>query len=851
MLSKKNMKHSKIVIVIILFFLSIAVQAQVKKIKIACVGNSITFGAGIKDPIRDSYPAVLGRMLGTNYEVQNFGKSGATLLRNGNQPYWKTSEYQNAKKYNPDIIVIKLGSNDSKPINKSSWNEYEKDLSNLVDTFRILPSKPKIYLCLPVPAYGKGNFGITDSVIVNVIIPKIKKVAKAKKTELIDLHKALENSSELLPDRIHPNEAGAVLIAKTVAKGLTGKEYEFIPQAFAGKKSDWKGFERYDFSYSDRNAIVVVPKNPAKGNPWIVRPAFFGAFAQADLILLDKGFYVAYFDVTHLYGSQRAQKLFSGFYDYLVKKYQFSSKVTLEGLSRGGFFVQNWAVNNPDKVACIYVDAPVCDMKSWPGRKDVKLWNDFLKEYNITDAQADTLKCNPVDQAELLAKTKIPILSVCGDADKTVSLLENSMVVRDKMTGADGSMRLIIKPGVDHHPHSLTDPSPIVDFIIQHQPDYLQKHHINLRGNLNNSRFIFENEKIGRVAFLGGSITEMSGWHNEVMEQLKQRFPHTKFEFIDAGIGSTGSTPGSFRMKNDVLKNGKVDLLFVEAAVNDDTNGFDSIEQIRGMEGEVRQALLSNPNMDIVMQHFIYDPFIPILNEGKMPNVILNHEKVAEYYQIPSINQAQEIAERMRAGEFDWKQFGGTHPAPMGQKYYAAAVDALFDKMWSVSNPDVLLKQHTIPEKPLDEFSYFNGRLVDPQKAKVKKGWKYELQWTPKEQGAVREKNKNTAILEALSPGAELSFKFRGTAVGIYCLAGPNAGIIEYKVDGGNYKTLDLFTKWSHSLYIPWVYMFENTLTNDKHKLTLRMSANKNPKSKGNGSQIYYFTVNGTIKNNN
>ncbi|MBV5342676.1 SGNH/GDSL hydrolase family protein, partial [bacterium] len=382
--------------------------------------------------------------------------------------------------------------------------------------------------------------------------------------------------------------------------------------------------------------------------------------------------------------------------------------------------------------------------------KNAKLWSDFLTEYKIIDAQADTLKCNPVDQAVILAKTKIPILSVCGDADKTVPLLENTMVVRDRMTAAGGSMRLITKPGVDHHPHSLTDPAPIVDFVVQHQPEYMEKHHINLRGNLNNSRFIFENEKVGRVAFFGGSITEMKGWHNAVMEQLKQRFPNTKFEFVEAGIGSTGSTPGAFRMKKDVLMNGKVDLLFVEAAVNDDTNGFDSIAQIRGMEGEVRQALLSNPNMDIVMQHFIYDPFIPLLNEGKMPNVILNHEKVASYYQIPSINQAQEIAQRMKDGELDWKQFGGTHPATLGQKYYAAAIDALFEQVWSVSYPNMELKQYQIPAKPLDTFSYFNGKILNPHEAKVKKGWVYESPWIPKEKGMVREKNKNTGILEAL-----------------------------------------------------------------------------------------------------
>ena len=103
--------------------------------------------------------------------------------------------------------------------------------------------------------------------------------------------------------------------------------------------------------------------------------------------------------------------------------------------------------------------------------------------------------------------------------------------------------------------------------------------------------------------------------------------------------------PGAFRLTDDVLSKGKVDLLFVEAAVNDDTNGFSAIEQVRGMEGIVRHALVSNPSMDIMMLHFIYDPFIPKLAKADA-DVILNHERVANHYLLPSVNLASEIAAR-------------------------------------------------------------------------------------------------------------------------------------------------------------------------------------------------------------
>ena len=170
------------------------------------------------------------------------------------------------------------------------------------------------------------------------------------------------------------------------------------------------------------------------------------------------------------------------------------------------------------------------------------------------------------------------------------------------------------------------------------------------RGSLLNSKIKFEREKKGRVAFLGGSITEMTGWRDMICEELQRRFPDTEFDFINAGISSTGTTPGAFRFKRDVLCNGPVDLLFEEAAVNDETNHFNDTEQIRGMEGIIRQERLANPNTDIIMLHFIWDKMLQPLEQGIMPQVIVNHEKVADYYRIPSINLALEVSQRMQAG---------------------------------------------------------------------------------------------------------------------------------------------------------------------------------------------------------
>ena len=836
--------------IISLFLLFIAVQyvaAQKKVIKIACIGNSITYGVGTRNPAKDSYPAVLGQMLGDGYEVRNFGVSARTMLMKGDNPYMKEERYRPALDYNPDIVTIKLGTNDTKPQNWRYKSDFKKDMETMIRTLRALPSKPEIYLCYPIPAYAV-QWGINDSIIVHGVMPVINRLAAKYGLKVIDLHTPLTGMKECFADNVHPNEKAAVRIAQAIYRQLTGEEPPaHVSQPFPGLKGKWKGFDQYTFAYQDREAIVVCPKHAATGNPWIWRPAFFGAFASVDEELLRRGFHVAYYDLTHLYGSPRARKSGTDFYWNMVRMYGLSPKVTLEGFSRGGLFAYNWAADHPDKVACIYVDAPVCNVFSWPGRspENAGLWKGLLEEWGLTDDQMNSFSGNPIDRLKPLADAGIPVICVCGDSDKVVPFSENSAIVRQRYTAMGAPFELILKPGVDHHPHSLSDPAPVVDFIIRHQPGYEAKQCYTLRGDYRNSYQMFEKERVGTVAFLGGSITEMKGWRDMIYEDLKQRFPYTKFTFIDAGIPSTGSTPGAFRLADDVLSKAKVDLLFVEAAVNDDTNGFNAIEQVRGMEGIVRHALLSNPSMDIMMLHFIYDPFIPKLDGGQMPDVILNHERVANHYLIPSVNLATEIAARMREGEFNWEQFGGTHPKPLGHAYYAATINKVLDEMYaSCVAAGTAVKPHVLPAVLLDGYSYTNGKLVDIRQAHINKGWQLVPSWTPRLIAETRPGFVDVPMLETDRPGAKLTLDFEGTAVGIFCVSGPAAGILEYSVDGAPFKKLDTFTAWSGGLYIPWVYMFDTELPKGKHRLMLRMSKDHHPQSKGTACQIRQFVVN-------
>jgi len=233
---------------------------------------------------------------------------------------------------------------------------------------------------------------------------------------------------------------------------------------------NWNGFPRVDFMVEGRAAILISPTVDSPGRPWIWRTEFFGAFPSVDLALLSKGWHVAYLNVQNLYGAPVALDAMDTFPPYLKAHYGLAAKPVLEGFSRGGLFAFNWAARHPENVAALYVDAPVCDFKSWPGGKgrskgSPQDWQRCLKAYGITEEQAMAYPQNPLDNLAPLAAAKIPIIAVAGEADEVVPIEENIKIVERRYKELGGIIVLILKPGVGHHPHSLENPAPVVDFL--------------------------------------------------------------------------------------------------------------------------------------------------------------------------------------------------------------------------------------------------------------------------------------------------------------------------------------------------------------------------------------------------
>ncbi len=295
----------------------------------------------------------------------------------------------------------------------------------------------------------------------------------------------------------------------------------------------WHDFQQLKFSVDGRDALLVQPKIPAPGHPWIWRTEFFNHEPQADLELLTNGWRVAYLNVQNMYGAPVALDHMDRFYEHLTNHFGLAPKTVLEGFSRGGLFAFNWAARHPERVASIYVDAPVCDFKSWPagwgkGKGSSNDWVRCKQVYGVKDEQARACQLNPVDNLAPLAQAHIPILSVCGDADTTVPMAENTLVVKERYEKLGGEIKVITKPGVDHHPHSLRPPTAIVDFILRHAP-------------ASTPASLFSPE-VRRVVFLGDSITYGGYYVSDIIAYQRSREPWRQIEFINVGLSSENTS---------------------------------------------------------------------------------------------------------------------------------------------------------------------------------------------------------------------------------------------------------------------------------------------------------------------
>lgn len=620
--------------------------------------------------------------------------------------------------------------------------------------------------------------------------------------------------------------------------------------------SYWHGFQQTDFIFEGTSAYIVKPSKALAGNPWLWRSYSPEFHVDIDSILVSRGFHLAFLNYKDLFGQPKLMQLWDNFYAYLVKEKHFSPKPALEGAVRGSLCEFAWAKRNPGKVSCIYSENPVADIKSWPGGKlkgsgAPQQWKQLLDVYDFTEEQAINYKDNPKDNLEGLAAFKVPLYFSFGLKDVLVPMEENSLVIAENYTRLGGPVTMfpMTRGPQEEKGHHVTieHPAQIADFIYNHSWPVVAPLKTALfvsnNGGLNNVLYRIKTAKKATVAFLGGSITANRGWRDKTCAYLQEMFPETVFTFIAAGIPSLGSLPHAFRLEKDVLSKGNVDLLFIESAVNDLANSTPAIIQRRALEGIIRHAYLQNPSLNIIMMAFADEAKLADLKQGKVPAEVELHASLSSYYKLPFINLAEETGRRIDAGEFTWKyDFKDLHPSPFGQELYFQSIKHLIRSEFIGKEPATPMALK-LPA-PREQANYGKGKYLSIETATKKNGFEIDSSWNPSDKVGTRTGFVHVPMLVSEVSGSSFSLPFKGTAVGISIISGPDAGTISYNIDGKNNKTIDLFTEWSTQLHLPWYLILGDDLPPGKHQLNVTISANHNAQSKGNACRVVYFLLN-------
>jgi sialidase-1 len=646
------------------------------------------------------------------------------------------------------------------------------------------------------------------------------------------------------------NRDGSIAQADAGQSGTGPGDAATLPRApLPVVASKWNGYQKQAFTIAGHAAYVVMPHVAAPGKPWVWRTSFPDYQPVVDLELVRNGYHIGYIEVLDMLGSDSALDLVDQFYAQVRSQWGLAEKMAVEPCSRGGLPAYRYAARHPERVACIYGDVPVMDFKSWPLKWNSKPteWPKVMSSYGFkNDAEAMAYPGNPIDQLAPLAKAGIPIRHVICLNDKVVPPEQNTLEARRRLKQLGSDMEVIsVKESneADGHHFPYPDVYGSVRFIMDHT-DVLPagREYFQVRDGLANCKARFE-QGTGRVAFLGGSITFNGGWRDELMLYFQQTFPKTKFDFIAAGIPSIGSNGHAFRLEQDVLAHGPIDLLFIEATVNDGSNFPDNATlMLRAMEGVVRHVRTASPQTDIVQMHFVMPEFIAAYNAGQVPAPVAQHEKVAEAYGCTSLNLVREVTDRINAKEFTWASgIGDVHPPAYGQRVYANSMMRMLDAALAVAGPP---KPHPLPEKPIDEQNYVRGRYGKLTDARIIKGFTLDPSWNPHDGVGTRPGFARVPALVGTHAGDEFEFDFEGTGCGLFVASGPHAGIIEYSVDGGAPKRVDTYCKWSPSLYLPWPVMLDDALPPGRHTVHVRIAPDPSPKGMRTDLPVIHLLLN-------
>lgn len=612
--------------------LNIAVPVAAQR-RIACLGDSITFGARLEDRERSSYPAQLAALLPGD-EVRNFGVGGATLLLRADRPLQATRAFRDALAWKPDVAVVMLGTNDTcRSERRPNWDrsaDLEADARRLVDQLRRARPQMRVVLATP-PGMFPEQRGLDEArrealrarrPRLAVVAAALQRAAASARADYLELRTTLRPGEVV--DGVHPNPFGAERIARRVDEALRADAYAGAPPltaatqlladaSVAANRAPFGGFAgvRFTLPESGASCRLVAPHTTAAGAPWVLRARFFGHQPALDVSLLERGFHLAYCDVAGLYGNDAALSRWDELHELLTAS-GLSEKVVLEGMSRGGLPIVNWAESHPDKVAAIYGDNPVADFRSWPGGRSGKRsdsdWQRCLQAYGLDERAARAYARMPTDRLAPIAAARVPLLLVIGEDDRVVPPQENGEVLAQRYRELGGPVTVWRKPGQGHHPHGLSPVDPLLRAILRatgraDMPTLRPTASVEYRSGAGwggetwrqqvaTMRALAEEHPAVPVALLGDSITQgLTGSTNRLAEAGGARpFDRAFGELGAIALGLSGDRTEHvlWRIANGALPALTPAVVVLQIGVNNvNAAGHTSAETAAGIRGVV------------------------------------------------------------------------------------------------------------------------------------------------------------------------------------------------------------------------------------------------------------------------
>lgn len=509
----------------------------------------------------------------------------------------------------------------------------------------------------------------------------------------------------------------------------------------------------------------------------------------------------------------------------------------LVGYDLGAVTVLNAAAERPDARRPVLALDPVCDLKSRPAGwgaspPDAELWSAALDAWGWDLDSARIAPGNPIDRALELASGTQPLALAFAEQDPLCAPRENAERLAKRLHDLGGIRLVRSRPG--GLPLDDEGARALVAWALAHAeraPDLLR-----VRAGAPRTAARLAAGETVRVGFLGGSLTEAAGWRPLVTRTLTSR-TEGKVLWKAAGRASFDSVGDAVRLVPDLLNEGPLDLVVLDCAVNDRANGRSEQESVRGIEGVLFGLRRANPACELVLVHLADEAKLAAQERGEVPYELRAAERVAVRHGLATIEVSERVGFGLELGELDWgTDFGGLHPNSRGYGIYARLIESSLDRLLAGASEGGPPRGVS----PVDRNSYGGFVPVELATAQDLEGFTLDPDWAPAQPGiGVRADFVRVPALVAERPGARLSLPFEGSQLAVVVTAGPDAGVLEWRVDGGPWSSRDLFTPWSRGLHLPWTLVLESALEPGPHRVELRVGAPRNASSSGHAVRIF------------